>query len=126
MSYGYPIGNHRWTKLHVRNPEFIQSGPTAAVSIGPNLLLVFGGASTKCFKVDTSAAVDSQLEVETATTQLTTEAHFGAIGINYTSNVGSSYFVIDANRKFLYQLELQSLAWKCKNLRELGIDMSSQ
>lgn len=61
-------------------------------------------------------------QVEMTATQLTTEAHFGVISVHYQSNMGKNYYAIDANRKFLYHFETTNLAWKCKNLRELGID----
>ena len=53
LSYGYTISQHRWTKLEVKNAEFVRSFPMAAISLGPQQMLIFGGASTKCFLMDT-------------------------------------------------------------------------
>ena len=61
--------------------------------------------------------------METSNTQLTTEAHFGVISVQHLSHQGTNYYAIDANRKFLYNLELRNLTWKCNSLRELGIDL---
>ena len=123
MSYGYSMSQHRWTKLEVKNSEFMRSCPVAALSLGPQQMLIFGGASTKCFLMDTRSVYDNRrVTVETATTQLTTEAHFGVISVQHTSHQGTNYYAIDANRKFFYNLDINNLGWKCKSLRELGID----
>ena len=85
ISYGYSISQYRWSKLEVKNSEFVRSCPVAAVSLGPTQMLIFGGASTKCFILDKTSINNNKCNVEVATTQLTTEAHFGAISIHYTS-----------------------------------------
>ena len=35
MSYGYSMSQHRWSKLEVKNPEFVRSCPMAALPLGP-------------------------------------------------------------------------------------------
>ena len=35
-NYGYPIAQHVWTKLEVKNSDFVQACPTAGVPLGPN------------------------------------------------------------------------------------------
>ena len=125
QSYGYAMSQHRWTKLEVKNSEFVRSCPMAALSLGPQQMLIFGGASTKCFIMDTRSIQNNQrATVETSNTQLTTEAHFGVISVQYTSHQGTNYYAIDANRKFLYNLELRNLTWRCNSLREVGIDLN--
>ena len=92
------------------------------MSLGPTQMLIFGGASTKCFLLDTVTCINNKATVEVATTQLTTEAHFGVISVHYMCHMGTQFYAIDANRKFLYNLQINNLSWKCKNLRELGVD----
>ena len=104
VSYGYSMSQYRWTKLEVKNAEFVRSCPVAALSLGPTQMLIFGGASTKCFILDKTSINNNKCTVEVATSQLTTEAHFGAISIHYTSSMGDNFYAIDANRKFLYNL----------------------
>ena len=69
------MSQHRWEKLEVKHAEFFRSCPVAALALGPTQMLIFGGATTKCFLFDTQAGVaNGQANVETAPTQLTTEA----------------------------------------------------
>ena len=121
-SYGYCMSQHRWTMLEINNSEFVRSCPTAALSLGPSTMLIFGGNTTKCFLLDTVNNKDKKATVEMTATQLTTEAHFGIISVHYLTSMGTNYYAIDSNRKFLYHLSTSNLAWKCKSLRELGID----
>lgn len=122
-NYGYSIAQHSWTKLEVKNAEFVRSCPTAAIPLGPGQMLIFGGASTKCFLLDTSTRnSNNEVKVEMAPTQLTTEAQFGMIEIHYASCSDQNYYAIDANRKYLYHLQINNLKWDCKHLREVGIE----
>ena len=89
QNYGYAIGGHRWSKLEVKNVEFVRSYPVAALSLGPTQMLIFGGASTKCFMLDTRSCSNNKATVEIANTQLTTEAHFGVISVHYTTHLGT-------------------------------------
>jgi len=102
----------------VRHSEFIQAAPTAAVAIASTELLVFGGSSTKCFKVDTSRVNEGQLGVETTKVQLMNEPPINA---HFSSTIGPNYFAMNLDSCFLYHLDINSLTWGCKRLRELGV-----
>ena len=117
------MAQHRWSKLEINNSEFVRSCPTAALSLGPTTMLIFGGNTTKCFLLDTVNNKDNMATVDMTATQLTTEAQFGVISVNYQCNMGKNYYAIDTNRKYFYHLETQSLVWKCKSLREVSFDI---
>ncbi len=42
----------QWAQLSVKNPEFVNSGPVAAVSLGNDQILIFGGQTTKTFMLE--------------------------------------------------------------------------
>ena len=84
------MSEYRWGRIDVNNPEFVQSGPTAGVPLGPTSMLVFGGNSTKCFKVDRVS--ESRLLVQATKSQLMQE---GPIYTHYTSIIGANYFAIN-------------------------------
>ena len=44
--------NVQWAMLMVNNHEFINSGPTAAIPLGPEQMLIFGGNTTKTFMLE--------------------------------------------------------------------------
>ena len=58
-NFGYAISQYQWTKLEVRNAEFVSCAPTSGVPLSATSMLVFGGNSTKCFKMDVSRASES-------------------------------------------------------------------
>ena len=60
------IANSQWAQLVVRNVDFVSSGPVAAIPIGPDQILIFGGQTTKTFMLE-----DARADVNPATGEAT-------------------------------------------------------
>ena len=67
-NFGYNLSQHQWSKLEISQRDFCQAGPTAAVPLSATQALVFGGSSTKCFKIDLSRAAENHVIVESTKT----------------------------------------------------------
>lgn len=50
------LSTSQWAQLLVRNQDFINSGPVAAIPIGPDQMLIFGGQTTKTFMLEDARA----------------------------------------------------------------------
>ena len=91
IEYGYSMTQYRWSKLEIRNPEFVQACPCSALPLGPSQMIIFGGKSLRSFTLDTSQASvagsqpgrQNQANVQTATSL---DSLFG--GMQYSLQVG--------------------------------------
>ena len=66
-------------------------------------MLVFGGASTKCFKMDMARAAELGVTLQATKAQLLQEA---PISTQYTSVIGTSFFGINQDSSMLYVLDM--------------------
>ena len=122
-NYGYPIAMHRWSKLEIKNSEFIRACPSAALPLNATQMLIFGGSSTKCFILDKTSINNNQAQVQMTNTVMSSETHFGVINVHYSSHSDNNYYAINADKRVLYHLDTKTLAWQSRALRELGIDL---
>ena len=116
----------QWTKLIVKNPDFVQSCPVAGMPLNgsPYSMLIFGGSTRKTFILDTRSDINlsaGTANVQTLPTNMMQAGKFAsACDLNVKSFAGYHY-AIDHNLRFLHMYKEREQEWEGHTLDALGI-----
>ena len=97
----------QWTRLFVQNPDFASSQPNVAIPLreDPFKILMFGGASTNSFMLDTRKDVNLQAGTARVTpciANLTQNARFASKCDMVKATFGEEHYAIDGHYKVLH------------------------
>ena len=119
------LSTSQWAQLVVRNVDFVNSGPVAAIPLGPDQMLIFGGQTTKTFMLEDARAdvnpSTGEATVRTCQSSLVQASRFASSCDFYSRSFDNFHYAIDAATKFLHMYKEREQEWEGQPLSELGI-----
>ena len=119
------LGNSQWAQLVVRNPDFVNSCPVAAIALGPDQMLIFGGQNTKTFMLEDARAdvnpSTGEATVRTCQSSMVQQSRFANSTDFYARSFDHYHYTIDVAQKFLHMYKERDQVWEGQSLYELGV-----
>lgn len=97
------------------NVDFLNSYPVAAIALGPDQMLIFGGQTTKTFMLEDAKSdvnpATGQANVRTCQSSLVKEAKFANSCDFLVRSFDNHHYAIDASKKFLHMYKEKEQEW---------------
>jgi len=120
-----PLISAEWVQLVIRNVDFVNSTPVAAMAVGSDQIIIFGGQTSKTFMIEDARAdvnpMTQQANVRTCQSHLQQQGRFANSCDFITRSFGNYHYVMDCNLKYLHMYKEREQEWESLPLTELGI-----